>query len=480
VTVSVRDAGPFEKLVSFTVGSAELEAAKSKAARRLSQQVSIRGFRPGKAPRPIVEATVGAERIRSEAIDDLLPEKLGDVLRETDLAPAVTPELEQLDETPAGLAVEVRVTLWPKLDRVPEHHGRTIQVGSPAVSDDEVDAQLERLRDQFAQLETAERPAAAGDFVAIDISATHEGADVPEAQASQLLYEVGSESFVEGMDAAVVGAAAGDAVHFDGELPAGFGERAGLAVTFTVTVTEVRRKVLPELTDEWVDDTTEFGTIAELRTALGMRIGELKRRSAAARFRRQALDDLVDQVDLELPDGLVRAEMDELLHRFAHRLEEQGVTLEDYFRVTGIDQSAFVDDLRNQAVRSLRSRLLLEAVAERDGLAVDDAELSAVVDAIAARTEQPDQARVVLRQRPREQSLVGDILRSKALDAIVAGATPVDDDGNVVDLTVTDEESALPADVEAEVVEAEVVGPVAAEVVEAMPAGAEPGGAKEE
>ena len=437
MTVQVQEAGPYERIVSFTVSESELEAAKTKTARRLAREVKIRGFRPGKAPRPIVEAAVGTERLRSEAIDDLLPEKVGAVLDDTGLRPAVSPRLEQVsDIDEGGVAVDVRVTLWPKLETIPEHLDRRIVVDSPVVTEAEVDEQIERIRDQYAALETVDRAAGVGDYVALDISAVHDGSDVPEAQATQVLYEAGRGGLIDGIDDVLDGVAAGESVVFDGTLPDGFGDLAGLEVTFTVMVTGVSQKILPDLTDEWVDEASEFETVPELRDGLRSQLEILKRREIAAIFREKALSELVEQVEIELPDALVRAEMDEILHEFGHRLEKQGISLDDYFTVTGITGDLFVDDLRRQAETSLRTRLLLEAVGDRDGVDVTDDEIDALVEAAARTTDNPDQARFVLAQPSRRKSLAGDILRNRALDAIVRGATPVDEEGNVVDVQV--------------------------------------------
>lgn len=473
MTATVVDAGPFEKLVKFTLSEEELERAKTAAARRLAKDLKIKGFRPGKAPRPIVEATVGRERLRSEAIEEALPAKLGEALAEVELEPAVTPSLESVEEGEEGVEVEVRVTLWPSLEGIPSYEGRTVEVGSVEVTDEELDAQIDRMRDQFAQVEPVDRPAAEGDYVTIDIGAVHDGQPVEEATAKELLYEVGSGGFIEGIDAVLVGVAAGDHVEFEGRLPEGFGDKAGLGVTFEVDVHDVRAKVLPELTDEWVSEVTEFETVEELRTSLAARLEEFKKRRLAALFREKALEQLVSEVTVELPEALIRAEMDEILHRFAHRLEEQGISLDDYFRVTGQDQQAFVDDLRAQADRSLRTRLLLEAVAADAGLEVGDEELESIVASIAAQATEPEAFRAAFAGSAQEQSLIGDILRSKALDAIVAGATPVDEEGRPVDLTIPDEEEHGPADgedvVAGDVVEAEVVepGPTGGAMVEA-------------
>jgi len=365
----------------------------------------------------------------------------------------------------SGIDVEVKVAVWPMLHEVPEHHDRRITVGSPEVTAEELQAQINRIRDQFASLETVERPAEEFDYVAIDITAERDGEAVEEASASQLLYEVGSGGFIEGIDAVLAGRSAGESVTHSAPLPEGFGDRSGLEVVFTVTVTEVREKVLPDLTDSWVDEVTEFETVQELRDALLVEMSELKKRSLMVQFRDRAINELVDQIEIELPEALISQEMDEVMHRFMHRLEAEEIELADYFRATGISQEDFVSDLRSQADRNIRTRLLLEGVANQDGIEVTREELDQVIDAAAAQSEQPDQMRELFKDGLREKSLVGDILRNKAFEAIVTGATPVDDEGNPVDLEIAEPEGVVEGDVveaepgvvEAEVVEAEVV-----------------------
>ena len=157
--VTVTEAGPHEKLISFDVAEAELEAAKNIAARKISQEVKIRGFRPGKAPRAIVEATVGAERLRSEAIDEMLPQKVGDVLTELGIEPAVPPAVESIEDSLIGVKVEVKVTTWPELPEVPEIHDRVVEVGSVDVTEDELRGQIDRFTEQFASVEEVDRAA---------------------------------------------------------------------------------------------------------------------------------------------------------------------------------------------------------------------------------------------------------------------------------------------------------------------------------
>ncbi|MFQ5966894.1 MAG: trigger factor [Acidimicrobiia bacterium] len=442
MTTTVRDAGPFEKLVTVHIPNEELDAAMNRTARRLSSEVKIKGFRPGKAPRPIVEATVGTDRLRSEALEDALPELVADALSQSDLRPAVNPSLEKLEDVDDGVEIEVKVTLWPTLDRVPSYRDREIQVEAPEVSEQELSTQIDRMRSQFAELAVVPRAARDDDFASINISATHDGEPVPEAAASDLLYEIGSVSFIEGLDDELVGKAAGEIFKYRASLPDGFGDLAGERVTIQVLVKDVRERRLPDLTDEWVEDVTEFETVEELKGELTTQLESFKRAAAADQFRRNALDQLLAEMDVVVPEAIVGAEMDATLHRFALQLAGQDIELADYLEVTGQTQEAFLDDLRSQAERNARTDILLDAVAQKEELEVTDEEFEAAARAIAAQAEEsPDGFVKELRGTSREIALRSDILKRKALQAVLDAAVPIDQNGSPIDLRSVDEGS---------------------------------------
>ena len=441
MNTNVTDAGPFEKLLTLQVAEADLEAAKSQAARRLSKDLKIKGFRPGKAPRRIVEATVGPERLRSEAIDDLLPTLVADALKEVDVRAAVPPQVENMKDIDTGLEVEVKVTTWPVLDALPAYEGLEIEVSQPQPTAEELERQLTRLRDQYADLEGVDRPAVDGDFVSINLSATRNGEPVEEAAANDLLYEIGSGSFIEGLDEQLPGSASGTIAKFDAPLPDGFGDLAGQEVTIQVLVKEVKQKVLPELTDEWVAETTEFATVDELRRELSKQIAEVKRGIVRNELQTGVLEALLAEIDVLIPEAIVEAEMENTLHRLAHQLEGQGISIADYLQVTGQDQQVFVDDLRNQADRNVRTELLLEAVAGAAGLEASPEELDEVVTALAGQAGRDvDEYRAEFAESVQEKAVMGDILKRKALEVLLESSVPVDETGNKIDLDTPEDD----------------------------------------
>lgn len=433
--IEVKDAGPFERILTFTLDETAIATGKRKAAARLSKDSKIKGFRPGKAPLKVVESMVGAEVFRKEAIDDAIPAALASAIVEAKLSPVVYPRLEAVRDAEGGVEVDVLITLWPQVDALPAYAGRRVTIERPEVTDADVDDQIQRMRDQFAELEDVSREAFDGDFVLIDMKTTLDGAEFAAGSANDMLYEIGSDSLLEGMDDAVRGSGAGAIARFESVLPVAFGEAGGKAVTVQTLVKQVKAKRLPEVDDDWVSQVSEFDTVAEMRAELARQMLDIRVRGARGRLADQAVSDAVADLDLVLPGGLVDAEMDSVFHRFAHRLESQGVPFDQYLAVTGQDQGAFLSDLKSQAELNLRTRILLEAVAEREGIEVTPGELEETITALAAASRTPvEEYRKALSEGGQEETLSGDILRRKAADRLAELATPVDPDGNEIEL----------------------------------------------
>jgi trigger factor len=439
----VKEAGQFERILTVTLEGDAYESAKDRAARKLAQQVKIKGFRPGKAPRRIVESVVGAPAIRDEAIEQALPQLVAEAILESDLEPAVTPRVEEVRDVEGGVEVDLRITEWPELDRVPEYRARRIEVDSPEVTDEDVDAQIDRIRDQFAELDDVDREGFDGDFAVIDLATSVDGEEIAAGSAKDLMIEIGTSAHIEGLDDAVRGKKAGHIAEFTTTLPPTIGEHAGREAAARVLVKAVKAKRLPEVTDEWVDDVSEFETIAEMRRTLSEQMAEIRESAIREEYEQKLLEELRSEVEIALPDALVEAEMDVVLHRFAHRLETQGVTLDKYFELTGQDEGAFVEDLRSQARLNLITRILLEAISAEEGLEVTDEETDETIEALARAAEvSPEDYREALARGAQEKSLAGDILRRKAIDRLLELAVAVDAEGNEIEFTKPEADSA--------------------------------------
>ena len=432
----VTEAGPFERLLKIQLGEEELEEAKIVAARKLSKELKVKGFRPGKIPRQIVERMVGADALRSEAIDGVLPNAVGDALEKEELNPVTRPAITSIEDIEGGgVEVDVMITLWPSIEAVPDFAGRKVEVELAPVSQQAIDEQIDRLRGQYATLEDVNRPAQTGDFVMIDLSASIDGELVEDAGATDLLYEVGSTSFIDGLDELLEGASADETKTGTGVLPEGFGEHGGDEVVLSALIKAVRAKNLPDVTDDWVQDVSEFETIDELTSMLRHNMTEMAKATARSDFQDRVMADLVADLSLELPQSLIDTEADASIHNLGHRLHEQGIDLANFLQITGQSEEEFVAESKTQAIRSLMTRVLLEGVARVESLEVDDEEIRDAITGLAAQGEQsPDELYDEFAADGRLDTLSGDILRRKALSAIMSAVVAVDEDGNTIDL----------------------------------------------
>ncbi len=425
-----REAGPFERMLTVTIAGEVLASAEARAARKLAGELKIKGFRPGKAPRQVVEKMVGPATLRSEAVDIALPGVVAEAIEEAGLEPATPPRVQDIRDIEGGVEADVMITLWPEAGTLPEYRGREIEIERPVIEDGEVDTRIDRMRDQFAELDDVDREAFDGDYVLIDI--TRPGGD---DVVKDLMYEVGSGSLLEGIDIPLRGSKAGTIAEFDTFLPVPEGEPE--EVVAKVLVKQVKAKRLPELTDEWVDDVSEFETVAEMREKMAEDLVEMKGYGARMALEEKLIDVLVEELDLEVPEALVDAEMEAVFHRFAHQLSERGITVEQYLQMSGQDQDAFIEDLRKRGSLNLRSRILLDGIAAAEGLEATEDEIASTVAQLArlARVS-PEDYRKALQEGGREQALAGDILREKAKQRLVDLAVPVDADGEVIELPV--------------------------------------------
>jgi trigger factor len=437
VQTEVNETSRYERTLTVRLEEAELETAKSKAARKLSREMKIKGFRPGKAPRAIVERMVGADHLRSEAVDEAIPDAVQEALEETDLEPATVPRVSEVrDGDDGGLEVDVVVTLWPVVDAVPDFDGREIEVEAPMLTEEEIEGQIDALRNQFAGLGDVEREAAVGDFVVVDITVNADGEEIEDATANDLLYEIGSESFIAGLDEILVGLGSGGSAEGPATLPATFTDRGGEEVTLHVSVKEVKEKELPELTDEFVGDVTDFETVEELRQRLEANMLALRVHNARAAFEERLIEQLIADLDLDLPGDLVDAEVEARVRNLGRRLEQDSIEFADYLQITGQDEAGFIADVRSQSVSALSTRILLEAVISIEGLEVDDAEYQEAVESYSASADStPEEVAAMLAASGQEVALRSDILRRKAIERLVDATNAVDADGNPVDLT---------------------------------------------
>jgi trigger factor len=437
VTTSVESLEGNKVRLHVAIPAADFETAIDAAFRKLALEVKMPGFRPGKAPRRLLEARMGTEIARDQALRDSLGTYYAEAVEAEDIDVIAPPEIDiTAGEDEGDVEFDAVVEVRPQVT-VTGHDALRVEVASPAVPDDAVDRQIDMLRDRFADLEDSPAPLTDGDYGEVDIKGSVHDESIEGLTATDYLYEVGSGIVVPKLDEELRGKRPGDILKFNDVLPERFGERAGDEVTFQVLVKDVKRKVLPDLTDEWVSEVSEFDTVDALRADVRTRLEAIARVQAQLAARDQVLGAASELVGEDVPETLVNQEMERRLHDLAHRIEDQmpGVTIPQYLAMTGQDQQEFVDGIRVGATSAVRADLALRAVVAQEAIAVSDDEVDAEIDRIAEQMdEKPAKARKDLERRGVSQAVRSDLERSKALNFLIEHATVVDEDGNEVDL----------------------------------------------
>ena len=427
--------------LSVEVDEQEFESAVDAAFKKIAREVRIPGFRPGKAPRRVLESHIGAGAGRAQALNDALPEYYSEAVLANEVDVIAPPDIEIIDGAESGTIkfdaiVEVRpvVTITGYADLA-------IEIPSTTPSDEEIDAQLERFRNQYGDLEVVERSADTGDYVTVDIEGSQNGEVLEGLVASAYLYEVGSAGIVPELDEQLVGASAGDTRSFDAPHPNGEEEDP---LHFDVTVTEVKAKVLPKLDDEFAAQASEFETMVAWRDDLVTRMTEVRKAQSQMIVREKIGEALADLVTEDLPEPLIAAEMNERLQDMAMRLQAQGLSLEQWLQFSGTDTEQFLDELKSTADRSARVDLALRAIALAEAIAVLEEDLDLEFEAVAARVQQDAEVvREQLTGAGHLPALKVDISKRKALDWLTESVTITDEAGNSIvfaDLEVADDE----------------------------------------
>ncbi|MGH9000381.1 MAG: trigger factor [Acidimicrobiia bacterium] len=422
----------------------EFEKAMDLAFRKLAREVRIPGFRPGKAPRRILEARIGTEIAREEALRSSLPEYYTEAVAAEAIDPIGQPEFDITAGVESGdVSFDAVVEVRPVPD-LANYKGIQVTVPDPKVTDEEVEEQLRALRERFADLEDSSAPLSAGDVAQLNVKGYVHDEEVEGLSATDFLYEVGSEMVTPKLDGELTGKRPGEIVRFNDILPARWGERAGEEVSFQVLVKETKRKVLPEADDDWAKEASEFDTIAELRDGIRRRMAVNKLIQSQLVLQERLFEALADMVTVDAPAVLVRKELERRLHNVLHRLEEQGATVEQYLAATGQTQQQLVERMEGEAARAVKADLALRAVVAREGIEASDEEVDDEIARLAERSGQkknPAQLKKQIERATGLEAVRSELSRGKALQFLVDQALVYDEAGHALDLTDAEEES---------------------------------------
>lgn len=429
---TVEQLSPTRVRINVEVPFSELEPDFQRAYKELARQVRLPGFRPGKAPAKLLEARFGREAMLDQVVSEALPARYGQAVAESEVHPLGQPEIEVTKkEYGEELAFTAEVDVRPKLT-LPDPGELKVSVDPIEVSDDDVDAELQSLRARFGTLTGVDRPVADGDFVSIDLSATIDGEEVPGAAAQGLSHEVGSGRLIAGLDEALVGLSVDESKEFTAQLATG--EHAGKDAQVTVTVKSIKERELPEADDEFAQLASEFDTIEELKANLRDQVGRTKRAQQAENIREAALDTLLEQVEVPLPEAIVKAQVDSALHNALHSLNHDESKLEEVLAQQGKSREEFETETRTAAETDVKRQLLLDALADELEVQVGQDDLT---ERLVATSRQygiePQQLLAYLQENNQLPAMFADVRRALAIAEVIRAATVTDTAGNAID-----------------------------------------------
>ncbi|WP_158168317.1 trigger factor [Mycolicibacterium smegmatis] len=431
---TVEQLSPTRVRINVEVPFTELEPDFDRAFKELAKQVRLPGFRPGKAPRKLLEARIGRGAVLEQVVNDALPSRYSEAVSTSDLKPLGQPEIEitKLEDN-EELVFTAEVDIRPEIT-LPELESLKITVDPIEVTDEEVDAELQSLRARFGTLKGVERGVQEGDFVSIDLSATVDGNEVPEAATEGLSHEVGSGQLIDGLDEAIIGLKADESKTFTTKLVAG--EYAGQDAEVTVTVKSVKERELPEPDGEFAQLASEYDTIEELRNSLVDQVRRLKSVQQAEQIRDKAIEALLEQTEVPLPEKIVQAQIDEVVHNAIHGLDHDEEKFAEQLAEQGSSREEFDAETRTEAEKAVKTQLLMDAVADKLEIQVSQNDLTERLVLMSRQYGlEPQQLIQILQQNNQLPAMFADVRRGLTIAAVVHAATVTDTDGNVIDTT---------------------------------------------
>ncbi len=411
----------------------ELKPSLDAAYKKIGQQINVPGFRRGRVPAAIVDQRIGRGAVLEEAVNSALPTLLMQAVQENEVKPLSTPQID-VTQFSDGESLEFTAELDVVPDiTLPAYEGLEVTVDDAVVTDDDVEEQVEALRERFGSLKDVDHPAAEGDFVTIDLAAAKDGEAIDAAQASGLSYQVGKRTMLDGLDDALVGMAQGDTKTFETRLLAG--ELAGEPVEVEVRVSAVKEQELPDVDDDFAQTASEFDSMAELRDDLRERLVRAKRIEQASVARDAVLERLLELVEVPLPEQVVAEEVTARQQQIQEQLDYAGMTMPQYLESEGQTEDEFTADLDKRVRDSLMAQFVLDEIARAQQVGVDESELTQHIvrraQASGVRPEEYAQQAVQHNQVP---LLVSEVVRGKALALVVESATVTDASGETVEL----------------------------------------------
>ena len=370
--------------IVIEVEKAEFDAALTKAYNKSRKDIYVPGFRKGKAPRKVVEGMYGAKVFYEDAVNEIYPDLYEKAIVEQALKAVGTAYISKLDDGEnGGVVITMETDLYPEVT-LGDYKGLEVPKSEVNVTDEEVEAEIDRMAERNSRIETVERPAQEGDTVVLDFEGFDNGVPFEGGKGEKHSLKLGSHSFVPGFEEALVGLSAGDEKDVDITFPENYTpELAGKPVVFKCKIHEVKETIMPEKDDEFAKDVSEFDTIDALRADIRAKRENERREAVERAFENAAVEKAAANMTCEIPASMIEEQVDKNLEQFAYQLQMNGMKLEDYAKMMGGDMASLRASMRPMAETSVRSSVLLTAVAEAENLTVSDEEADAEIKRLA-------------------------------------------------------------------------------------------------
>lgn len=399
--------------------------AFDQAAKQLAKQVDVKGFRPGKAPRRLIEKRFGEGAIAQQALEPAINEYYAEAMEETELNPVAFPDIDPesitFDEE-EGCRFTATIAVRPEFD-APDHTSISVPYPMWDVTDEHIEGELRQLRDRFAEVDVVERSASTGDYVTIDLEFAVDGEVLEDQGVEDAMYEIGSQGVTPKLDEQLEGASAGDVLEYTDTLPEEYPELGGQEADFTVTVKDVRAKTLPKLDDDFALTASEYDTIDELRDSIREQQLRTRIMEAQHQARSRVLEAYLALAEIPVPQQMVEAEVQNRLQRVEQQAAQYDLDVDALYEAEGTTAEDFEQQARTNAESSVKAQLVLDQLAETLSLEVTDEDVNQEIMRHAQQNQMsPQQIAEIIQRDGNIGAIVGDILRRKAIDAVVEEA----------------------------------------------------------
>lgn len=414
--------------LTIEVSAEEVEKAIEKAYRKQKSKISVPGFRKGKVPRKMVEKMYGVGVFYEDAVNEMIPTAYEAAAKESGLEIVSQPKIDVVQiEAGKEFIFTAEVAVKPEVE-LGEYNGVEVAKADVTVTDEDIMAEIDKEREQNSRIITVEdRAVEDGDMTVIDFEGFVDGEAFEGGKGTDYPLTIGSHSFIDTFEEQLVGKNIGEEVEVNVTFPEEYHaeDLKGKPAMFKVTVKQIKKKELPELDNDFVEDVSEFSTVEEYKESIKKNIEEKKANEAKAAKEDAVIEKIIESAKMEIPDPMVDSQVRQMAEDFARRLSAQGLSLEQYFQYTGLTAEMLVEQMKPQALKRIQSRLVLEAVAEKENFEVTEEEIEKeVTDMAASYQMEADKLKELLTDADKD-NMKKDIQVKKAIDFVTENAKEV-------------------------------------------------------